>query len=223
MHVVIAGCGRVGALLALDLSESGHDVAVIDKDAHAFHRLGDGFRGATVTGVVFDRGALEEAGIRRAQAFVSVTSGDNSNIVSARTAREAYGVERAVARIYDPQRARIFDRLGITTVAPAQWTAEEITRALLPPAERITASIGPGHGDVVLLSLEVPPAARDVAVESLSRSGETVLAAVTREGATTVPVPGSLLVAGDVVHLAVQRSAVEVARSLVAGLGEEAR
>lgn len=223
MHVVIAGCGRVGALLAQELTGAGHDVAVIDKDPRAFRRLGDGFAGTTVTGVVFDPTALEKAGIRRAQAFVAVTSGDNSNVVSARTAKEAYGVERVVARIYDPQRARIFERLGITTVATAQWTADEILRALLPASERIVGTLGTGHGDVVLLSLTVPEGARDVPVETLNRSGEMVLAAITREGSTTVPVSGALLVAGDEVHLAVQRSAVEAARTLVAGMGEEQR
>lgn len=222
MHVVIAGCGRVGSQLARDLGGAGHEVVIVDKDPRAFRRLGDGFTGRALPGIVFDRHTLEEAGIRRAQAFVAVTSGDNSNVVSARTAREAYGVERVVARIYDPVRASIFERLGITTVASARWTAEEITRSLLPPEERVSAALGPGHGDVVVLSLAVPDGVRGLATDRVALPGRVVLAAVTREGRTNVPVPGGLLQGGDLVHLAVHRDAVTDARDLVASLGEDA-
>lgn len=221
MHVVIAGCGRVGSILATQLSQAGHEVEVIDKDRRAFRRLGPHFRGTTHQGIVFDRHTLEAAGVKRAQAFVAVTSGDNSNIVSARAAREAYGVEHVVARIYDPVRARIFERFGITTVASARWTSEEIARALLPVEEQVVASLGPGQGEVVLLSLVVPPGVHGVASEQLSVPGASVLVAVTREGRTNVPVPGGLLGAGDQVHLAVERPQVERVRELVAALGEE--
>jgi trk system potassium uptake protein len=220
VHVVIAGCGRVGSQLARELAGSGHDVVIIDKDRRAFRRLGEDFDGRALHGVVFDRGALEEAGIKRAQAFVAVTSGDNSNIVSARAAREGYGVDRVVARIYDPVRARIFERLGVTTVASAQWTAEEVLRTLLPPEERVTASLGPGHGDVVLVTLAVPAGTDGVPSEQLNYPGKAVLAAVTREGRTNVPVEGGLLQAGDRVHLAVQRGALDEMRVAVAALGE---
>jgi trk system potassium uptake protein TrkA len=221
VHVVIAGCGRVGSQLARDLSGSGHEVVVIDKDRKSFRRLGDDFAGRALPGIVFDRGTLEEAGITRAQAFVAVTSGDNSNIVSARTAKETYGVARVVARIYDPVRARIFERLGITTVATAQWTAEEISRNLLPAEERVAVALGPGAGEVVIMTLPVPAGARAVPNDVLALSGRSVVAAVTREGRTDVPVPGGLLQAGDRVHLAVQRDALDEVRALVAGLGEE--
>ncbi|MDQ3030256.1 MAG: TrkA family potassium uptake protein, partial [Actinomycetota bacterium] len=114
MHVIIAGCGRVGGQLARELADDDHEVVVIDKRPEAFRRLGDDFAGRTLVGIVFDRATLETAGIKQAQAFVAVTSGDNSNVVSARTAREHYKVERVVARIYDPERAAIYERLGIT-------------------------------------------------------------------------------------------------------------
>jgi trk system potassium uptake protein len=221
VHVVIAGCGRVGSQLARELASSGHDIVIVDKDRRAFRRLGDDFDGRALHGVVFDRGTLEEAGIKRAQAFVAVTSGDNSNIVSARAAREAYGVERVVARIYDPTRARIFERLGITTVASAQWTAEEVLRTLLPPEERVAAALGPGHGDVVLVAFPVPAGTSGVAAQQLDVAGKSVLAAVTREGRTNVPVAGGLLRSGDLVHLAVQREALEELRAKVAELGKD--
>jgi trk system potassium uptake protein len=132
VHVVIMGCGRVGSTLAQSLEQSGHSVAVIDVDADAFRRLGGDFHGTTVTGVGFDREVLLEAGIERADAFAAVSSGDNSNIISARVARETFGVDRVVARIYDPKRAEVYERLGIPTVATVRWTADRMLRHLVP-------------------------------------------------------------------------------------------
>ncbi|MDP9405414.1 MAG: TrkA family potassium uptake protein [Actinomycetota bacterium] len=213
MHVIIAGCGRVGAQLATELTGDGNDVVVIDKNPQAFRRLGEDFSGRTLTGIVFDRETLEEAGVKRAQAFVAVTSGDNSNVVSARTAKDRYGVERVVARIYDPQRAVIYERLGITTIASARWTAEAAMRALLPEGERIEGSIGPGGGDVVLLTMTVPDAVHGGDAAVLTQPGRSVLVAITREGSTHLPVANALLEGGDQLHLAVQRDAVDAVRA----------
>ncbi len=126
------GCGRVGSSLAHSLEAKGHDVAVIDQEAAAFRRLGSGFEGRTVAGVGFDRDTLREAGIERAYAFAAVSSGDNSNILAARVARETFGVENVVARIYDPGRAEVYQRLGIPTVATVRWTSDQMLRRLLP-------------------------------------------------------------------------------------------
>lgn len=132
MHIVIMGCGRVGSTLALSLEHRGHSVAVIDQDADAFRRLGPEFAGLTVTGVGFEPGVLVEAGIERADAFAAVSSGDNSNIISARVARETFNIRRVVARIYDQRRAEVYERLGIPTVATVRWTSDRILRALVP-------------------------------------------------------------------------------------------
>jgi trk system potassium uptake protein TrkA len=132
VHVVIMGCGRVGSTLAHTLEARGHSVAIVDQDADAFRRLGAEFAGVTVTGIGFDRDVLREAGIERADAFAAVSSGDNSNIISARLARETFGVSRVVARIYDPKRAEVYERLGIPTVATVRWTADRIVRHLVP-------------------------------------------------------------------------------------------
>src|SRR3712207_1832658 len=126
------GCGRVGSALARGLEKLGHDVAIIDRDPGAFRRLAPEFRGAKVTGIGFDRDTLVEAGIERADAFAAVSSGDNSNIIAARVARETFGVDNVVARIYDPGRAEVYQRLGIPTVATVRWTADQIIRRLLP-------------------------------------------------------------------------------------------
>ncbi|MGN6634857.1 MAG: potassium channel family protein, partial [Oryzihumus sp.] len=132
MHFVIMGCGRVGSTLALSLESQGHDVAVIDQNSTAFRRLGSTFEGKRVTGVGFDRDTLREAGVEDAYAFAAVSNGDNSNILAARVARETFGVEHVVARIYDPGRAEVYQRLGIPTVATVRWTADQMLRRLLP-------------------------------------------------------------------------------------------
>src|SRR5687768_17691381 len=133
MHVVVVGCGRVGSQLAIRLDQAGHSVAVIDKDGNAFGRwLPERFTGRAVHGRGFDRDHLEQAGVREAHALAAATGGDNSNILSARIARETYAVERVVARIYDPRRAVIYQRLGIPTVATVTWTTDQMMRRLFP-------------------------------------------------------------------------------------------
>jgi trk system potassium uptake protein len=132
VHIVIMGCGRVGSTLAHNLQARGHSLAIIDQNPDAFRRLGVDFSGLTVTGIGFDRSVLVEAGIERADAFAAVSSGDNSNIISARLARETFGVRRVVARIYDQKRAEVYERLGIPTVATVRWTADRIVRHLVP-------------------------------------------------------------------------------------------
>lgn len=132
VHIVIMGCGRVGSRLANKLDEMGRSVVVIDQDSESFRRLGPNFRGKTIAAIGFDRDALVQAGIEEASAFAAVSSGDNSNIIAARVARETFGVETVVARIYDPRRAEIYERLGIPTVATVAWTTGQILRRIDP-------------------------------------------------------------------------------------------
>ena len=126
------GCGRVGSTLARSLEDRGHSVAVIDSSPDAFRRLGPSFNGTKVTGIGFDQDVLDRAGIEKADAFAAVSSGDNSNIIAARVARETFGIQQVVARIYDPGRAEVYQRLGITTVATVKWTADQVLRRILP-------------------------------------------------------------------------------------------
>src|SRR5436309_279502 len=146
MHVVIMGCGRVGSTLAHILERLGHTVAVIDRSPEAFRRLGPDFEGRRVTGVGFDRDTLHEAGIEKADAFAAVSNGDNSNILAARVARETFGVENVVARIYDPKRAEVYQRLGIATVATVRWTADPMMRRLRPQGALSEWAAASGHG-----------------------------------------------------------------------------
>ncbi len=131
MHVIVVGCGRVGSDVARNLAISGHDVVVVDRKAEAFRRLGENFSGKTLVGVGFDRELLAAAGITEESAVAAVTSGDNSNILIARVAKETFGARHVVARIYDPRRASIYERLGIATVATVAWTSERVLRHLL--------------------------------------------------------------------------------------------
>src|SRR3954451_15275767 len=149
------GCGRVGSTLAHSLEQLGHDVAVVDQDETAFRRLGAGFEGRRVTGVGFDRDTLREGGIEQAHAFAAVSSGDNSNILAARVAREKYGVENVVARIYDPGRAEIYQRLGIPTVATVKWTSDQMLRRLLPQGH--VPEFTDPSGKVVIAEMTVNP------------------------------------------------------------------
>jgi trk system potassium uptake protein len=120
MHVLIAGCGRVGSGLARDLVTQGFDVAIIDESPEAFHLLGDDFPGEFVVGRALDWETLRRAGIHDAVAFVACTDGDNTNIVIAQIAQKKYGIRCVVARVYDPLRAELFAQLGIRTVCPTR-------------------------------------------------------------------------------------------------------
>ena len=155
MHVVIMGCGRVGSALTKGLERYGHSVAVIDRDAAAFRRLHPDFAGQRVTGVGFDRDTLVEAGIERAHAFAAVSSGDNSNIISARVARETFGVENVVARIYDARRAEVYQKLGIPSVATVRWTADQVLRRMLP--EGLVSEWRDPSGHVMLAEVACSP------------------------------------------------------------------
>jgi len=192
------GCGRVGSSIAHTLDESGHSVAVIDQDPESFRKLGPTFTGRTVVGVGFDRDTLREAGIDEANAFVAVSSGDNSNIVSARVARETFGIDKVVARIYDPRRAEIYQRLGIPTVATVRWTADQMLRRILP--EAMHEEYRDPSGNVVLAEFPVNPAWIGQRVARLSSDTGVRVAFLTRFGEGLLIGPDTVLQEGDVVH-----------------------
>lgn len=205
MRVVIMGCGRVGILLTQELCGAGHDVTVIDKDAAAFDRLPPGFRARTLVGIGFDRAVLEEAGIREADAFIAVSSGDNSNIVSARVAREHYGVEKVIARIYDPARAAIYERLNIPTIATTRWGVQQMVMMLSHAREEMQEAIGAGN--LYRLRLPIPSHLVGKPTTRLAVDGRILVAAVERGASGFIPVAGSTFQAGDVVSLIVDKDA----------------
>jgi trk system potassium uptake protein TrkA len=205
MHVIVVGCGRVGSTIALELVDAGHEVVVIDRRAEAFRRLGDDFAGRTLLGIGFDRDLLRSAGITSASAVMAVTSGDNSNILIARVARETFGVQRVVARIYDPKRAVIYERLGIATVASVAWTSARAIRLVVPdPAE--TDWVDP-TSRFALVERRAPGALAGVSVAELDARGVHVTL-LSRDGRATLPLPGVLVQQDDVLHVMVAIDAV---------------
>jgi trk system potassium uptake protein TrkA len=201
VHVVVVGCGRVGSGLAATLENEGHTVAVIDRQPKAFRRLPEGFQGRTVVGVGFDRDNLAAAGIEEAGAVAAVTNGDNSNIVVARVAREAFGVERVVARIYDSRRAQIYERLGIPTVATVSWTTERVLRKILPDTHAVEW-VDPS-AKVVLVERAVPSHWGGKLLSALEVAGTSRLVAVARLGQAALPDAKMVVQEGDVVWVAV--------------------
>lgn len=199
VHFVIMGCGRVGSSLAQAIESRGHSVAIIDQNPDAFRRLPSGFSGQKVTGVGFDRDTLLQAGIEDTYAFAAVSDGDNSNVLAARVARETYGVDNVVARIYDPARAEIYQRLGIPTVATVRWTADQVLRRMLPlgatdeyrdPSGQIRLAQVDYHSEWTGRTVRRIEAATGARVAFVSRYTEGILAT-----------PDTVLQENDVLHV----------------------
>ncbi|MGD9528305.1 potassium channel family protein [Pseudonocardia sp.] len=200
MYVVIMGCGRVGSSLASGLERLGHEVAVIDRNAQAFRRLGPEFRGRQVVGEGYHRDVLAEAGVERAHAFAAVSSGDNSNIIAARVARESYGVERVVARIYDAKRAAVYERLGIPTVATVPWSTDRFLRMLLP--DGVATAWREPSGTVAILPLPVHEDWVGRPVRELEAATGSRVAFIVRFGTGVLPRPDTAVQAEDTVYVA---------------------
>jgi trk system potassium uptake protein len=193
------GCGRVGSTLAHILEDRGNSVAIIDRDPEAFRKLRSSFKGSRVTGVGFDRDVLVQAGIDQADAFAAVSSGDNSNIISARVARESFGIERVAARIYDPRRAEVYQRLGIPTVATVRWTADQMLRKLLPDgAEPLWRD---PTGKIVLAEVATSPRWLGQKIKEVEAAAGARIAFIDRLGEAMVPNPAMVLQEGDVLHV----------------------
>jgi trk system potassium uptake protein TrkA len=207
LHIVIMGCGRVGSTLAHSLEARGHSVAIIDQNAEAFRRLGPDFAGQTVPGVGFDKDTLTQAGIDRADAFAAVSSGDNSNIIAARVARETFGVGKVVARIYDPGRADVYERLGIPTVATVRWTADRMLRALDPEG---TAEIWKDPTSTVsIVEVQVHPGWVAHRVAQFEDATGARVAFVMRFGLGALTTPSMVIQDGDQIFLLVTHDMIE--------------
>jgi trk system potassium uptake protein len=206
MHVVVVGCGRVGSGLALSLIKDGHDVVVIDRAAKAFRRLPAGWGGGQVVGSGFDRDDLEKAGAIGADALAAVTSGDNSNILTARIARETYMIPRVVARIYDPRRAEVYQRLGIPTVATVTWTIDQVRRCLLP--EQLCGEWADATGRMVMVERALPENWAGRRLADVEDPGRVVLVGVTRAGLPRLDARQLVGQEGDQLHLALMADAL---------------
>jgi trk system potassium uptake protein TrkA len=190
----------VGASLSDSLARIGHDVAVVDRDSTAFHRLSPEFSGERVLGMGFDRDVLLRAGIEAADAFAAVSSGDNSNIIAARVARETFGIERVVARIYDAKRAAVYERLGIPTVATVPWTTDRLLNVLT--SETKTTKWRDPTGNVGVTELELHEAWVGHRVTDLETVTGARVAFLIRLGAGLLPDTKTVVQAGDHVYVA---------------------
>jgi trk system potassium uptake protein TrkA len=206
VHIVIVGCGRVGAGLSIRLAEQGHDVSIIDRVPQSFHRLPDGWRGQTIVGSGFNLGDLNAAGASSAGGLVAVTNGDNTNILTARIAREHYGIANVVARIYDPRRALIYQRLGIPTVATVTWTIEQVMRRLVPETDMGVWTDPTGR--LVLVERMLPEAWAGRSLGALAIEGKAKVAAVIRAGEARLDVDDLVGQEGDMLHLVVLKDSV---------------
>lgn len=213
VHFVIMGCGRVGATMATRLDRMGHSVSVIDRSSEAFRRLPQDFSGRKVKGIGFDRDALEQAGIDEAYAFAAVSNGDNSNIVSARVARETFGVEHVVARIYDSRRADVYERLGIPTVATVRQTAEQMMRRILP--EGFARLAEDTSGTIALIQPDIAQAWAGTRIAALEEALGVRVAWISRRSTALLPGPKTLIQHQDRLHMAVPTERIgQVQRAL---------
>jgi len=215
VHVVVVGCGRVGSGLAMQLEAQGHTVAIMDRSTRSFSRLSPEFAGVKVVGSGFDREALDAAGAHEAGALAAVTNGDNSNILCARIARETYGIVNVVARIYDPRRASIYQRLGIPTVATVAWTTTQVLRWLLPEDDSVEWH--DATGSLVLVERILPDAWAGRHLAQLEVEGKVRVASVVRNGQPRLEVTGLIGQEDDIVHFLVQRDSLADLDALLMG------
>lgn len=207
------GCGRVGASLARAFERRGHTVSVIDINADSFRRLGPDFHGKTVKGVGFDKKVLVAAGIKNADGFAAVSSGDNSNILAARVVRETFGIDNVVARIYDQGRAEVYERLGIPSVATVRWAADQVLRRLVP--EGSEPEWRDAAGTVRLIRLAAHDAWVGRKIAEIESAIGTKIPFLSRFGQGMVPDAATLLQHGDTVYAAAANDAVEHIESVL--------
>ena len=213
VHIIVVGCGRVGAGLSIRLADQGHSVSVMDRLPRAFHRLPADWPGEMIVGSGFSLEDLDAAGASRADGLVAVTNGDNTNILTARIAREHYGIANVVARIYDPRRAIIYERLGIPTVATVTWTVEHMLQRLAPDMEACAWTDPSGR--LVLIERVLPESWAGRPLRGLRIGNRAKLAAVIRAGEPRLDTEELVGQEGDVLHLVAARSAVGELESLL--------
>ncbi len=206
MKIIIMGGGRVGSQVSLLLVSQGHQVTVIDHDTNALARLGTDFKGRVVQGLGFDKNVLMEAGIETAEGFVSASSSDNANIVAARIARTIFRVPRVVARLYDPVRAEVYQRLGLTTISSTAWGAERIVE-VVTHNDLDTLHVF-RDGGTTMVRVDAPSRLNGYRVAQMNIPGEVLVTAITRNDQTFIPVSGTEFQEGDVIYLAVIPSAM---------------
>jgi len=206
MHIIIMGCGRVGSQTANLLSEAGHSISIIDIEEKSFNRLSKNFKGKKVLGFGYDKEVLERAEIEEADAFAALTPGDNRNIVGALIAKKEFKVPIVVARIYDPVRAVVYNKLGITTISPTRWGANKIKELIC--YNDINSLLSLGNGEVEMIEIEVPQSITGFTYDKINAPGEIMVSTITRLGKAFVPVVGTEIKEGDIMLVAVASESI---------------
>jgi trk system potassium uptake protein TrkA len=215
VHIIVVGCGRVGSELAMELSDEGHSVVVIDKNRDNLRRLTH-FHGRTIVGSGFDRDTLLQAEATTADALAAVTSGDNTNILCARIARDHYSIKNVVARIYDPARADIYMKLGIPTVATSLWTTQQVKRWMLPSDDSIEWS--DTANTMHLVERIVPDALAGKPIADFNVGDSVRLVGIIRAGIGRVSIEGLFAKEDDLLEFVVTHDGLRALHDLLTGV-----
>lgn len=214
MNIIIIGCGRMGSGLAQLLSLRGHTLTVVDKEEGAFAALGPAFKGRTLVGVGFDRAVLLAAGVERADGVAAVTNSDEANIVAARIARTMFRVPCVVARVVDPQKAEIYQRLGVQTISTTVWGINRIANLLSNNELDVICDLS---SSAQMVQMPLPARLAGRTVQNLTIPGEVHVVAIKRSGQTFLPTGSASLQAGDLLYLAVQAASADRLTALLRG------
>lgn len=222
MHVIIGGCGRVGAQLADQLSSEEHDVVIIDADAEAFDRIGSAFNGETVIGNIINKDSLLRAGIEHADAMAAVTDLDNANLMSVQIARELFSVPITIARLFNPQREDSYRKMGISYVSGTRLVARAIIKQL--HADTFPPHTGFDEGDVDVVEVVLTEEGHGLTVSELQTRGGLRVAALERGGRTLIPAGRDQLQHNDLIIAAIRGGRIgRKARGLVVSPDEARR
>jgi trk system potassium uptake protein TrkA len=213
MRIIIVGCGRMGAGLAMTMNQRGHAVAVVDKDRTSFERLGPSFKGETIEGIGFDREVLLAAHIEKADGLAALTASDDVNVVIGRVASQVFHVPKVVARLYDPRKANIYGRLGLHTISPTIWGINQAADIL--SYSPLDAILNLGSGEANIIATEIPPLLVGQTVSELTVRGEIHVVAISRAGKSFLPTLGTQFCWGDIVYLVVLATSTDRLRTLL--------
>lgn len=201
MRFIVVGCGRTGATLAQSLCRKGHTVAVIDKDENAFSRLGPGFRGRTYEGLAFDHDVLVRAGIQEAEGLAALTNDEAANMIVCRIAKQVFHVPHVVARLYEPERASLYQAMGVATVSSVTWRVLRLEQLLCQPTLSVVGTLG--NGEVQVVEVQVAEGLVGRVVKEFIHPGQTTDVALLHGGAASLPTMDTRLGEGDRLRLAV--------------------
>jgi trk system potassium uptake protein TrkA len=218
-QVIIIGCGRMGAEMALSIGSHNYDVCIVDVAPRAFERLGAQFRGRTVQGEGIDRDVLRRAGIETAAAFAAVTGSDSVNFVAARIARDIYHIPNVVVRVYNPRCTSLYEQFELTMIDSASWGARRIEQLLLLPG--LESALACGSGDVKIYELNITPAWDGHAIGELLPAEGAVPVSLTRGEKGFLPDRETVLKFRDLLHVgATAGAAAQLRRKLENGKKE---